>query len=96
MPPVARKGDAGIPHCSGYVLATASTDVYVNDRGAVRVDDLSTPHLRPGAPCVIHVSSVCMGSSSVFVNDRPLARVGDALAACTRIAQGSPDVVAGG
>jgi uncharacterized Zn-binding protein involved in type VI secretion len=96
MPPVARKGDAGVPHCSGYVLATASDDVFVNSRGAVRVGDQSTTHLRPASPCVPHTSTVFLGSASVFVNNRSLARVGDPLTACTQIAQGSPDVLAGG
>lgn len=95
MPAVARKGDAGVVHCSGYNIATGSNDVFVNGRPAARVGDQSTSHLLPGSPCPSHVSTIAVGSGSVFVNNRPLARVGDGLAACTSIAAGSGDVVAG-
>ena len=96
MPPVARRYDPGITHCSGYTMATASNNVFVNDRGAVRVGDSSTSHQRPGGKnCVPHVSQVASGRATVFVNDRPIARKGDPLTACTQIAQGSGDVSAG-
>jgi uncharacterized Zn-binding protein involved in type VI secretion len=95
MPAVARLGDPGVVHCSGYTIATASGDVFVNDRGAVRVGDSSTSHLRPGSPCPAHTSAVSSGSGSVYVNGRALARKGDPLSGCTVIAQGSGDVFAG-
>ena len=96
MPAVARKGDAGVVHCSGYTIATGSPDVFINGTPAARVGDTSTSHLRPGSPgCNPHVSTISAGSSSVFVNGMPLARVGDPLTACTTIAQGSGDVFAG-
>jgi len=97
MPAAARRGDPGVPHCSAYVIATASQDVIINGRGAARLGDVSTPHLRPGGRrCVTHVAPIVTGSSSVFVNGRPAARQGDALGACTRVALGSFDVVIGG
>lgn len=96
MPAAARKGDAGVPHCSGYVIATASGDVFINGRGAARVGDTSAPHLRPGKRCPTHVAPIASGSASVFINGRPAARVGDPLAGCTRVASGSGDVVIGG
>lgn len=95
MPAAARRGDAGVPHCSGYVIATASSDVVINGRGAARVGDVSTPHLRPGKICPTHVAPIIVGSSSVFINGRAAARVGDPLAACTRVATGSSDVIIG-
>lgn len=96
MPAAARRGDAGVPHCSGYVIGTASSDVLINGRGAARVGDVSTPHLRPGGKvCVIHVAPIVSGSSSVFINGRPAARVGDPLGTCTRVATGSSDVIIG-
>lgn len=96
MPEVARLGDPGVVHCSGFVIATASTDVFVNDRGAVRVGDSSSSHLRPaGRRCAGHVSSIASGSSTVFVNNRPIVRRGDPFGGCTQVAQGSPDVIAG-
>jgi uncharacterized Zn-binding protein involved in type VI secretion len=96
MPGAARLGDPGIPHCSPYVIGTASSDVFVNGRGAARIGDLAKPHLRPaGRFCVIHVPPIIQGSTSVFINGRPAARQGDALAACTLIALGSSDVIIG-
>ena len=96
MPAAARLGDAGVPHCSGYVIATGSADVVINGRGAARVGDSSSPHLRPGRPCPIHVAPIARGSASVVINGRPAARVGDALGGCTLVATGSGDVIIGG
>jgi len=95
MPAAARKGDAGVVHCSGYVIAEGSPDVFVNGKPVARKGDQSTSHLRPGSPCPSHVAPIEGSSSTVFVNGRGLARVGDGLTACTSIAQGSPDVVVG-
>lgn len=96
MPAAARQGDAGVKHCSSYVIATGSGDVIINGRGAARVGDSSTPHLRPGGKrCVAHQSSISQGSGSVYINGRPAARVGDALGGCTQVATGSADVIIG-
>lgn len=90
--PTARLGDQGVPHCSGYTIATGSPNVFVNGKPMAAVGDTSTAHLRPGTPCRGHVASISQGSGSVFVNGRAVARVGDALAGCTLVATGSPDV----
>lgn len=95
MPAAARKGDAGIPHCSGYVIATASSDVIINGRGAARIGDTSTVHLRPGKKCPPHVASIVSGSSTVIINGRPAATVGSRLSMCTAVATGSSDVIIG-
>ena len=96
MPAAARKGDAGVPHCSAYTIATASGDVIINGRGAARQGDVSTSHLKPGGiTCPPHVAPIIKGSSSVFINGRPAARVGDGLLGCTFIATGSGDVIIG-
>lgn len=94
MPAAARKGDQGVTHCSGYVIAVGSKDVFINDRPAARVGDTSTAHLRPGNPCRVHVAPIALGSGTVFINGIPAARVGDPLASCTSVAQGSPNVFA--
>ena len=96
MPAAARQGDLGIPHCSPYVIATASGDVIINGRGAARVGDVSTPHLRPGGKrCPIHMASIVLGSTSVTINGRPAAFVGSYLLGCTFVATGSGDVIIG-
>jgi len=93
--PVARLGDIGIPHCSPYVIATGSPNVFVNGLPLAALGDISSPHLLPAVPtCVPHVAPIAMGSLSVFVNGRPVARLGDPLAGCTRVATGSFDVFA--
>lgn len=97
MPSAARQGDPGVVHCSGYVIASGSPDVFINGRPAARVGDPSTSHLQPGSDgCTNHVSAIIGGSPNVFVNNLPLARVGDPLSACTKVAVGSPNVRANG
>ena len=96
MPAAARRGDAGVPHCSAYVIASASGDVVINGRGAARVGDRSTPHLIPGGRrCGTHTAGIVSGSSSVFINGRPAATVGSRLSNCTAVATGSTDVIIG-
>ena len=96
VPAAARKGDQGIPHCSGYTIAVGSGDVYINGIAAARQGDNATAHLLPGGrTCPVHTPPISRGSETVFVNGQPLARVGDPLAGCTAVAQGSPDVFAG-
>ena len=96
MPAVSRIGDLDVPHCSGMVRATGSSDVFVNTRPAVRQGDINTVHKIPGGEdCFLHTGAVRTGSRSVFINGRGAGRVGDGLVNCTSIAQGSTNVFAG-
>jgi uncharacterized Zn-binding protein involved in type VI secretion len=96
MPAAARKGDAGVPHCSGYVITSGSPTVLINNRPAARVGDVSTPHLIPSRrKCAPHVAAIVTGAPTVLINGRPAARIGDKLAGCTVIAQGSFNVFIG-
>jgi len=96
MPAVSRIGDLDVPHCSGMVRATGSSDVFVNTRPAVRQGDINTVHKIPGGiDCFLHTGAVRTGSRSVFINGRGAGRVGDELLDCTEIAQGSENVFAG-
>ena len=96
MPAAARQGDAGVPHCSAYVIASGSPTVLINGRPAARVGDTSAPHLIPaGDRCRTHVAPIATGSATVLINGRLAARVGDSLAGCTAIAQGSINVFIG-
>jgi uncharacterized Zn-binding protein involved in type VI secretion len=96
MPAAARQGDAGVPHCSAYVIASGSPTVLINGRPAARAGDTSAPHLIPaGRRCVNHTAAITGGSATVLINGRPAARVGDSLAGCTAIAQGSVNVFIG-
>ena len=96
MAAVARKGDAGAAHCSGYTIATGSEDVFIDGKPVARNGDSSTIHQKPqGNKCVPHVSQIIAQSGSVFVNGRPVAVVGDRLSECTQIIQGSESVFIG-
>jgi uncharacterized Zn-binding protein involved in type VI secretion len=96
MPAVARKGDAGAAHCSGYTIATGSPDVFIDGKSVARNGDASTVHQKPqGNKCVPHVSQIIAQSGSVFVNGQPIAVVGDRLSECTQIIQGSETVFIG-
>lgn len=95
MPAVTRIGDADIPHCSPMVRAEGSGDVFCNGRPISRQGDLNTPHRVPvGDDCPIHAAPISRGSSTVFVNGLQIGRVGDPT--CTAVAEGSPNVFAGG
>lgn len=92
MAAAARVGDMGVPHCSPYTIATGSSDVTINGRGAARVGDISTPHLVPSKRCFPHIAPIASGSTTVNINGRPAARVGSMLTMCTFVATGSSDV----
>jgi hypothetical protein len=95
MPAAARKGDAGVPHCSPYNIASGSATVFIDGQPAARKGDSVSMHLLPSYPyCKPHAPSIGGGSRSVFVDGKPLARVGDSVSGCTSISQGSGTVIA--
>ena len=99
MPAATRIGDADVTHCSTPYRAQGSPNVFVNGIPWSRQGDLNTVHLKPcGCPpcCCPHAMPIAVGSSTVKVNGRGAGRVGDAIVACTSVAQGSPNVFAGG
>ena len=97
MPPATRIGDADITHCSTPNRMVGSPNVIVNGIPWSRQGDINIPHLLPCAPvCCTHVAPITTGSSTVFVNGRGSGRIGDGITACTSVAQGSPNVSAGG
>lgn len=95
MPAVARLGDFCTGHGSFPPRPSdeGSPDVFINSIAALRLGDHWSVHCKPGGPC--HDSTQATGSNSVFVNGRPLARVGDVVACGSLIANGSPNVYAG-
>lgn len=95
MPAATRIGDPDIPHCSGMVRAVGSGNVFVNGIPWSRQSDVNTVHLLPGSPCPAHAAPIAVGSTTVFINNLGAGRVGDAIAGCTAVAAGSPNVFAG-
>lgn len=96
MPKATRLGDADTGHdnCPKTALNTASSDVFINGKGAGRLGDSYVPH-----GCVIHPphsGTVSSGSSTVFINGRPAARVGDSVSCGGSVAVGSNNVFIGG
>lgn len=96
MGAVTRVGDADVSHCSGMTRAEGSSDVFANAIPVSREGDNNTSHLLPGSPCPSHAAPIANGSSTVFVNGKGCGRIGDAISGCTAVAEGSPDVFAGG
>ena len=96
MPAATRIGDADVTHCSTPARAEGSPTVFVNSIALSRQGDNNTTHLKPGAPCVDHTAPIATGSTTVFVNNKGAGRIGDAISGCTSVAQGSPNVFAGG
>lgn len=95
MPAVSRKGD----QCSGHgnfpprANDQGSENVFVNGIGAHRQGDHWPAHCA-GDSC--HESTTSGGSASVFVNGKPLARIGDAVGCGSVVSKGSKNVFAGG
>lgn len=96
--PVTRLGDKTTGHGPWLPRPStgASSDVFANGIGVVRVGDTWAPH--NGVPNGTHRGEVGIGSSgsgTVFANGKAVARIGDAVEADT-IAAGSSNVFAGG
>lgn len=95
MPAVARKTDKFKTGHSCTVISTLtgpSIDVFANGLGVERKGDPSVVHTV--GSCTPHTVNIASGSSTVFVNDRPIARIGDRIDKDS-IISGSPDVFAG-
>ena len=95
MPAVTRIGDNDVSHCSTPQRAVGSDNVFVNGIAVSRQGDNNTSHLLPGIPCPSHSAPIEVGSTTVFINGKGCGRGGDAIAGCTSVAQGSPNVFAG-
>ena len=94
MPAVTRFGDADICHCSGMTRSGHSSDVIINGLGVSRQDDSNTTH--DDDACLPHTGAITTGSTTVFANGKGVGRIGDGITGCTAVAEGSPDVFAGG
>lgn len=72
----------------------SSSNVLINKLGAIRQGDAWAEHCAPDCGC--HASVLAIGSSSVYINGRGAARVGDVIACGSAIAVGSGNVFIGG
>lgn len=99
MPAIVRESDI----CTGHgcwpprPAITSSRTVFLNGRGVVRQGDRYAVHCKPcGKNPACHTSYVARGSSTVFVDGIPAARVGDPIACGSLCSTGSLDVTGGG
>ena len=95
MSKAARRGDLCTGHqtcgCPPRPALQGSPDVTVDDKKALRVDvDTFVPHGCPAHPP--HPGVAKRGSSTVTINDRPAARVGDPVDCGGAVQTGSSDV----
>ena len=84
--------------CDGtaQISGTSQSSVYVNGIIASVTGDAIAPHtILVGDECVPHIAFVSGGSSTVFFEVIPAARVGDS-ADAGQIITGSPNVFIGG
>lgn len=97
MPKATRLGDNDTGHdfCPPRGLNSASSNVFINGKGAGRLGDSYPPH---GCPIhdPPHTGNISSGSATVFINGKKAARVGDSVSCGGSVAQGSPNVFIGG
>ncbi len=100
MPAVTRLGDI----CTGHECfpprnsTSGSPNVFVNSIPAHRQGDSWLAHTctHPDVPHGTHGGSLASGSSTVYVNNRQLGRIGDPVSCGSSVAAGSTNVFAGG
>ena len=99
MTQVSRVGDTVSVHECGVVpsAAVGSGDVYTNNIRTHRQGDVNTshPYAPPIAGCPTHATALSSGSSSVYVNNKQIARNGDPYGCGIALTQGSGNVFAG-
>ena len=71
----------------------ASTDVFTNNRGAMRVGDVFATHCCPKKGC--HKGNLARGSSTVFINNRAAGRITDPVSCGSRVMTASDNVLIG-
>jgi len=101
MPGVTRKDDVTTTGhgCSATTTVVGpSTNVFCNTRGVERKGDPAAAHTIPNSAtppvCVSHSAVINVGSGTVFVNSKAIARIGDSCDAGA-ITGGSSNVFAG-
>lgn len=94
MPSAAREGDKCTGHDSYPPRPNkeGSTDVFINGRGAHRVDDRWNTHGHTPPPDDDKLTS---GSSTVFINGKAAGRIGDDISDSAVVAEGSNNVFIG-
>jgi uncharacterized Zn-binding protein involved in type VI secretion len=99
MAGISRIGDTVSVHECGVTptASVGSSDVKTNNINTHRQGDKNSshPYAPPIAGCPEHQTTLSSGSSSVFVNDKQVARNGDPYGCGIALTQGSSNVFAG-
>ena len=101
MPAIARKNgidkvDINHATCQGSTTTdVGSEDVLVNNVGVVRQADQVKSHTHSPPACPSHSPVLSSFSSTVFVNNKAIGRLGDAYDCGETISSGSSNVFAG-
>ena len=99
MPKIARIDDTVSLHpCGGSnAVNQGSSNVFANNIGVTRLDDLNDSHLFDSPPsCVPHQTGLNTGSSNVYVNNKKVGRLGDSYTCGVSITAGSTNVFVNG
>lgn len=95
MPQAARRGD----NAGGPIAGPCSPNVFINGRNASILGDNVTPHGPYPKPDsnIVHQTALTIvsGSGSVFINGKPVVRIGDSVACGHSVSSGSSDVIVG-
>lgn len=86
--PMQNPGPIPSPHLGGPIMGPATTKVLINNQPVALVGDL--------CQCSGPPAQIAMGSSSVFIEGKPVARVGDSTSHGGQILNGSLNVIIGG
>lgn len=97
MPGAARLSDVSTGHnCyPSRPNIQASTDVFINNRGAHRQSDAWAVHCRKCFPKKCHGGNLASGSPTVYTNNLQQGRIFDSVSCGDRVATGSSDVIVG-
>ena len=102
MPGIAREDDTcttghGCNTTTSLDGDDASQNVYANNRRVERKGDSTVIHLvNFGPACIIHTDTIKSGSDTVYVNDKPVARMGDDVDVAGNITSASTNVFVNG
>jgi uncharacterized Zn-binding protein involved in type VI secretion len=99
MAGISRVGDKISVHECGVepTAEVGSSNVKTNDIDTHRQSDSNTahPHIYDDGNCPTHSTALSSGSSSVYVNNKQIARNGDGYGCGIALTQGSDNVFAG-
>lgn len=96
--PALRLGDIGSGHDCHFppsVAIEGSSNIFINDRPAVRKGDAYEPHGCEGCLKPPHPRRLAKGAPSVRFNDRPAGRLNEPIDCGGEAIEGSPNVFIG-